>query len=256
MEGQTTDVNNNGNANTAAQAAANSNGQAPGEGNQQTDQNNNSGGLDYSDPKATEAAVAALRKENAKYRTQNKELSSKVQEFDGRFSKLEKGLKGLFGEDDANSQQVQPEDAVNKLTERLSDFESKQALLEMAYEHEIPKDQRDYFEFLLVKESEKLGDGEALSDEVIAQVAQKAKGAQAPQDTNTSVHFNGKKGDGDVNNNNQQKPPQGNTGSQDKVTLEQFVTMSMMEKSKLYQEDQAHYNALLAQAKEKKILVK
>jgi hypothetical protein len=103
------------------------------------------------------AHVEKLRKEAGKYRTKAKELSSKVAVNENRLSKLEKGLKSLFGEEDDGKD---PDEKIASLSSALQAKELQNSITELAYEHGIPKDDKEYFEFLMHKRLSTLGEDE------------------------------------------------------------------------------------------------
>lgn len=181
-----------------------------------------------------QAAIKALREENAKHRLTNKELGEKM-------AKMETGLKNLFGSNEAE-QAGSVEEKLAKIEadvkaerEARQALEEEKALNDLAKDLKIPDEGRDFFNFLLQKELNGLNEGEELSDEALEDVAKKAKAQAAP--ASTSVE-NGGKGS--------TPPPSGNAGE---TTLEEFATMSMGQKSELYGKDPNLYNKLLSQAK-------
>lgn len=197
------------------------------------------GELDYSDPKATKAAIEALRKENAASRKAKKDLESKFNGVNERFSKLEKGLKGLFGEGDDD---IPPEERVSKLSQANQELEGRTALLELAYENDIPKDSVKYFSFLVSEAVDGLKEGEELSEDALAEIVKDVRAkAASPR---TSV---GGKGDGTGN-----PPPAKDPSSGDDMTVEQFVKLNMGEKTKLFRDNKDLYTRLMVQAKEQR----
>ena len=175
--------------------------------------------------------IKDLRAEAAKYRTEKNNLST-------RLEKLEKGLKGFVGGDDEDKT-----DPLEKLKMKESEVEQlsvKTAMYELAIDHSIPKDQFEYFEFLMSKKLNTLEEGEEMTEEDLGSILSQLKvsGAKGPANTSTGT---GNK-------------PNGNQGNKDDVTLEQFVKMTVLEKSKLYQTKPDTYNSLVSQAKEKNLL--
>ena len=67
----------------------------------------------WSDGAKTKAYVKDLRKENAKYRTENKELKTNFSSLNDRFSHLEGGLKKALGLEE----NVSPEDQIGSLND-------------------------------------------------------------------------------------------------------------------------------------------
>lgn len=180
-------------------------------------------------PQEAQDLIKNLRKENGKHRTDKNLTAAELEKF-------KKAFKIISGEDD----EEEPEVKLSKVSEELSSAKMKTAMLELAYENNIPTDQRDYFEFLMSKKLESLEEGEELSEEGLAEIVAKVT-KKGP--ANTSTKEDGK-GDG-------KKAP---AGQADGVTLDQFLAMGMLAKSKLYSEKPEIYNALLAEAKQKKLL--
>jgi len=195
---------------------------------QGTESDDTNSGIDYSNPEQTRSVIDSLRKESAKHRTSNKELSSKLEEMGGRFSKLEQGLKGLFGEADP---QATPEEQIQNLANKNQALETKTALLEIAFEHEVPKSEMKYFEFLISDEMSNLKDGEEISAEKLSEIANEVKAKSAPTSTSVGTRTN------------TPKTPKGDTGNNG-VTADQFAKMSISEKSALYAKDKETYTRL------------
>lgn len=198
---------------------------APGEQDDEEEEDTlDESGLD----EKTKAHLRKLRKENAKHRTKAKNLED-------RLGKLEKGLKGALGVEDEEI----TEESLEKIKGNNEALSFKTAVLEAAIEHGVGKDEREYFEFLVGKRLGALDDGEELSDEDLAEIAKKAKKKSGSGGmTRTSVN------DDDAPN------PKGGG----KTTVDQFVRMSVTEKSELFTKNRALYDELFAQAKEKRRL--
>ena len=185
-------------------------------------------------------AIKALREENAKHRTTNKELGEK-------FGKMESGLKSLFGEEGDPDPNKPIEDKIKALEARLQQEaeirearEAEAALTQLAYDHKIPNEERDYFEFLVDRELGKLQEGEALSEEALEEVAKKVRAKSAPQSTSVT--------DG-------AGAPPIPSNKEGVTTIDEFKTMSMGQKSALYGKDPALYEKLMTQAKAQGVLV-
>lgn len=196
-----------------------------------------SGGMSMED---AQKAIKALREENAKHRTTNKELMD-------RFGKLESGLKGLFGDNDPGDPNKPIEDKITALEAKIQEEaairearEAEAALTQLAYDHKIPNDERDYFEFLIEKELGSLKEGEQLSQEAIEEIAKKVRVKSAPSATSVTDGEGGP------------KIPSNKDGE---VTIDEFKDMSMGQKSALYSKDPALYNRLMNQAKQLGVLV-
>lgn len=184
----------------------------------------------------TKAHIAKLRKENASHRTKAKDLASKLKTSDEQKKAI---LKAAGIEDESEK----PEERVKTLTATSQQLAFRSAILEAAVEHGIAKDQLEFFEFLVQKEAGKLEENEELSDEQLAEIVAKVK-KQGAGVANTSV-------EGDEGGNKTPAPNGGNKG----VTLDQFVRMSMTQKSELYTKNPKLYEQLVTEAKAKKRLV-
>jgi len=199
--------------------------------NQGNEENNDSGSQDFNSlPDWAQKQIKDLRSESAKHRTANRGLED-------RFSQLETGMKSALGlgEDD----KLSPEEQVNGLKGENEDLAVQNAILGLALENGISGDGLEYFSFLMEKQLGTLEDGQELSEEDFASIVGKSKGSKG-QSNDSSVNEQG----------NRNKDPNAGTG----VTLESFVNMGMMEKSKLYAEKPEVYKALFAQAKEKNLI--
>jgi hypothetical protein len=184
-------------------------------------------------PKGAQALIKKLRKENAAKRTEANNLKTKNEKY-------EKAFKIISGDDEEED----PEVKLGKVQNQNQSLQVKNAMLEMALENGIGPKDRKYFEFLMAEALEELEEGEELSEEKLAEVvaAVKGKGGGTPANTGTKGDGGSKGGD---------KKPAGDT---DGVTLEQFVGMTVTQKSKLYNEKPEVYNTLMAQARAKKLI--
>lgn len=173
--------------------------------------------------------IKELRAENAKHRTEKNNLST-------RLEKIEKGLKLVSGdgEDDETA-----EVKLGKLEPKIQSLEVRNAMYELAIEHSISKADFEYFEFLMSKKFDSLEEGQEMTEEDLEAILGQLKSRSQKAPANTSA------GTGT-------KPD--NASGKDGVTLEQFVKMGMMEKSKLYQTKPDLYASLLSEARNKKLL--
>lgn len=181
-------------------------------------------------PQEAQDLIKSLRTENAKKRQDSNNAKTKL-------DKYEKAFKLISGEDE---DEEEPEVKLGKVTAFAQDIQMKNALLEIAYENNVPAEQREYFEFLMQKKLDSLEEGAELSEEELTEVLTQVKGKGK---ATTSTTGDGGKGGKD------KKP-----GSDDSVTLDQFVSMGMVAKSKLYNEKPELYNALMAEARSKKLV--
>jgi hypothetical protein len=187
--------------------------------------NTDSGGQGLSWTDEQKAYIESLRKENAKYRTKAKELETQYTGLNERFSKVEKGLKGLFGE---SEEEASPEEQLSALQAHNENLVLNSALTEAAMEYGIGKEDFIYFKFLVQERLSALEDGEELTEEdldVLAKEARRGKAASA-----TSVEGGG-------------PAPEVEGG----ITLAEFQAMGINERSALFGKNEALYKQLIAQ---------
>lgn len=189
----------------------------------------------FSDPKKAAELVKSLRTENAKHRTKNKELGSKLAAMEGTLGKLKKAF---GGEEDDESDPAEKVAELSSANERLT---MELHLRDIARESGVPAEREKYFRFLLAEKLEALEEGEELGEEDIAEAVKAATDGFAPKKSSTGV----KPGTGDAPN------PDSKPGD---VTVEQFVKMNSGEKSQLYTKNPDLYQKLFAEAVAKKIL--
>lgn len=201
---------------------------AGGDGESQTDTSNDntdSGGQGLSWTDEQKAYIESLRKENAKYRTKAKELETQYTGLNDRFSKVEKGLKGLFGE---SEEEVTPEEQLEYLTAQNENLVLNSALTEAALEYGIGKEDFTYFKFLVQERLAGLEEDGELTEEDLDAIAKEARRGKSA--ASTSVEGG--------------TPPPESTGG---ITLEQFQAMGINEKSALFGKNEALYKQLVAQ---------
>lgn len=174
------------------------------------------------DPAKLQAEIKRLRTENAKHRTKNKSLEDQMSSMSGSLGKIKQHL-GI--QDD-----VAPEQQVEELTAQNEALQMELSIAGLEHAHGISAEQKDYFRFLLSNKFNELKDGEEMTDEQIAEIVQTAKKVGGVQKNSTGLNSNGKD----------------NQGGNPQVTVEQFRKMSLMEKSKLYTENQDLYLKLSA----------
>lgn len=185
----------------------------------------------------TKNYIKGLRKENANYRTKAKNLEEKYNDLDGRVKKV------LGGEENEQP----PEERAQALEAHANNLQFENALLQTAVQNGVAGEGFDYFKFLMTQEVEKLGDEEELSEERLSEIVQEVQtrtGTPTTSTTRTSV--SGQDGDDGSQNPN-------NTNGE--VTLDEFVNMSLVQKSDLYQKNPQVYEKLMKEAKQKKRLV-
>ena len=177
-------------------------------------------------PEEYKKQIKKLRAENAKHRLGNKALNEKM-------SKFEKVFKAFSGDDE----EVDPEEQLGQVTHQYEAAVTRNAILELALENGISgKDNLEYFEFLMSKTLNSLDEGEEMTEEQLEEILSKCSKAGGKGKATTSTNDKGK-GDKD--------PDQTN----DEVTQEEFDSMGMMQKSKLYQTNKALYEKLMKNSK-------
>ena len=189
----------------------------------------------YSDPKKAAELVKSLRNENAKHRTKNKELGSKLAAMEGTLGKLKKAF---GGEEDDESDPAEKVAELSTANERLT---MELHLRDIARESGVPAEREKYFRFLLAEKLEGLEEGQELGEEDIAEAVKAATDGFAPKKTSTGV----KPGAGDTPN------PDSTSGE---VSVDQFAKMNLGEKSALYIKNPDLYNKLFAAAASKRML--
>jgi hypothetical protein len=203
-----------------------------GEGTGDTADGDGNGGDDKG-PKSLEEAtklIEKLRKENAKNRIKSKER-------DAVYSKTEQKLNKVMEKLGITDESEDPETKLAALKASNEQLEVRLTINQIARENGITPEQDDFFEFLLAKEFEKLGEGEEIDDETIEKVVAKTKGASGKKQSSTGVESN---------------PP----GDKEKgdVTVDQFIAMSLAERGDLYGKNPALYEKLMKTAREKRLL--
>lgn len=182
---------------------------------------------------ATTKYIKDLRKEAAKNRT-------KASSLEERLSRIESGLKKVVGGEDDDD--LSPEDRAEALEAYAGQQEFETEILKLAINHNIGKDGLDYFKFLVAQAVSGLDEDEELGEDDIAELVKKAKVAGGGS-ASTSVKQSDE-GSG--------TPPPDKTAA---VTLDQFCSMSMIQKSKLFDSNRALYDQLMQEARKAKRLV-
>jgi hypothetical protein len=199
---------------------------------QQTNQSNSggksgSGSIDEL-PEWAKNEIKSLRGESAKHRTTNNELKSKLDGFEQILKKA-----GLV-----NDEIVDPEKALSSVTAQAEALAINNALMEIALDNGLPKEQFKYFSFLMNEKLAELEEGQEMTEEDLAEILEQVGTGHTTQKANSSFAGQGK---------------ERKTGG-DEVTLEAFSKMTIMQKSALYQKDQATYNRLMGEARGKGLL--
>jgi hypothetical protein len=192
--------------------------------------------LDALPPKA-QKYIKGLRKENAKYRTSRNKHKQDYEDLAAR-------LKGIA---DGDENALTPEEAAEVLSQENGSLAFSNQVLRVAVANGISgEDELEYFEFLIGKEVSKLDEGEELDEDAIGELVAKVRKKHGGGSASTSFSA-------DKSKQNGKKKPEGNDG---KITLDDFVNMTMVQKSELYRKDKDTYEKLVAQAKQKRRLVR
>ncbi len=162
-----------------------------------------------------------LRTENAKHRTNNNNLSTRMEKF-------ENGFKSMFGEQDADAD---PQVQLETMQGEYESVATQNAILSIALENGVVGAENvEYFQFLMDKSLNSLKEGEEMSQEQLGEILSKcSKGNNANANTSTN---DGKKGG------------QGPDQKDGDVTQEDFDKMGILEKSALYRSKPDLYNKL------------
>jgi len=211
-------------------------GKGKGEGKGDPDPNDK-GANDFEDlPDWAKKEIGDLRKENASRRKSGKDVGD-------RLDNLQNGLKKAFGIE--QNEEVDLNEQVSGLTERLEESQFHNAIVEMAYENEIPKDKISFFKFRLNEALQSVGEEEELPAEVMSAIVQEVKGAgKGAGSTDLEGDEGGKKPTGEG---------EGKKKDFSKMSAEEFVKTSDSDKNLLFKNDRATYDRLHSEAKVKRL---
>lgn len=190
---------------------------------------------DFKDPVKAMTEIKKLRAEAAKYRNKAKATDDQVKALNEKLGKLKTAL---TGEEDEGED---PEVAIGNLKQQNEALQMELSLQNLCSEHDIPGASQKYFKFLLNERFEALEEGEELTEEDVAQVAEEARklsGSGGPRQNSTGLSKGAKPNADD------------NKGQ----TIEQFSKMSVAEKSLLYTNNPNEYNRLFSGAREAGLL--
>ncbi|MCK5880844.1 MAG: hypothetical protein KAG18_03150 [Sinobacterium sp.] len=175
-------------------------------------------------PDWAQKQIKDLRQENGDRRTKSTALED-------RLGKIEGGLKSMFG--GGEGEELTPEQQLEAVVSENEALKYDMAMNDVCREHEISPDKKEYFDFLLNKACDTLEEGQELPEEALLEIVQQAKSSGAKANSSVEEDNGGKK-------------PEGSKGEK---TLEEFNKMSIVEKTKLYQESPAVYKSLFAQSR-------
>lgn len=206
-------------------------------------------------PEKVKGYVKGLRKENAKYRKEAKTTKSELADFRKQITGMQTAVAKALGLKEG--EELTPEEQAEALSGQLGAQQFKTAVLEAAYQYEVPRDSRDYFEYLVQKQASELEEGEELTDEDIEMLAKKAKGKSGKAGFSTSItkgagRRRDEEADEDEDSDESDAPPPSKGGS--KLTAEQFAEMGTVAKTNLYSKNPGLYDKLMAEARRKNLL--
>lgn len=237
--GTGTTTNNTTNPNPQAGTGSSSDGQGA-TGGTTGDPNTSNSNQDFDNPQwdeQTKKYIQNLRRENASYRTKAKGLEDNMTALNQKMDTFQSGIKKALGIEDSK---LTPEQQVEALTSHNNQLTEGYAILETALEHGIDKNGLKYFKFLLQERLSELDEGEELGEEDLTKIAQdvKAKFSSTGMNGNSTSVTNG-------NGNGQGTP---NPNKTEEMGLEEFCSLSIVAKSKLYQTKPELYTKLRSQA--------
>lgn len=213
----------------ALKAAAEAAEQAYNEAKEKAEGEEDDDGIDDSKlDEKTKSYVEKLRKENAKHRVKGKDLASKLKLSETQRKAI---LKAAGIEDDSDT----PEEKVKSLTAESQTLSFRNAVLELAVEQGIPKEQLKFFQFLVAEAVGELEEGDELSEETLADIVKQAQGGTGKA-AKSSVGGGGK------------SPKPGETSE---IDLAKFLAMGINERSLLYGKNPEAYLKLTEEAKAK-----
>jgi hypothetical protein len=170
----------------------------------------------------TKRYIGTLRGENAKWRKQVKTTKSELEEVKGKLNKLNETLTGKPSED--------PKASLNNLQADNDVLIARNTILELAIEHNVPKTQLDYFEYLVHKGAEDLDEDDELDVSPIVEKVKTLGNTGKPANTGVPT---GK------------TPPAARTGD---VTVADFKKMGILAKSELQRTKPDLYEKLKQEA--------
>ena len=183
-------------------------------------------------PEEAQKVIKELREENAKRRVEGKKLED---DFGGFKKKLASAL-GLDDEKD------KPEEVAKRLLKEKNKIEAEHKLTTLAYGLGIKKDDIDYFSYLYNSAQKNLDEGQTLPQKAFDDIVEKVNRVSGKSNNSSSVGGS--------------PPSDGEGGSDDKeklgkTTLDEFLSMSFVQKSELCSKDAATYDKLSAEARKK-----
>lgn len=186
----------------------------------------------YSDPTKVKDLVKSLRTENAKHRTKNKELDSKLSGLEATLGKLKSALGG-------EEEETDPAVAAQNLAAQNQALHVELGIAQLALEHGIGSSDAQFFKFLLAQKFEGLGEGEEVTDDdVKAIVSEVKKRGGAASNGSTGLNL-------------ESRP---NADKKTDLSVEEFAGLGLAEKSQLYAKNPDQYQKLFNEAVKKRLI--
>ena len=179
------------------------------------------------------AYIKKLRRENAKYRTKAANISQNYEQLQARVKKV------AGGNDDGDD--IPIEKRVEQLESTSQGALFDNAILTAAVENNIDKSGLKYFRYLVAEKVSELGEGEELGPEELAEIAEEAR----------KTVSGGKRGLAKTSVTNSDDDDDGGKkpGSKGKITIDQFIAMTVAQKSDLQKANPEQYIALFNEAR-------
>lgn len=181
----------------------------------------------------TKKYLEKIRKEAATHRVKAKDVKSQLAAEQARLKAVLKAA-GIETDDD------KPEEKLKQSESQKNQLAFRNAILESAFEHGIPKESVKYYSFLVSEATSELEEGEELSDEKMVEIVAECKKKASGKSAGATSTVNDGKG-----------TPNPNQGK-DTVTLAEFAAMGTLGKSQLYLKNPTLYEALWTELKAKK----
>lgn len=191
-------------------------------------------------PQEVQDYIKSLRTENADRRKKGKTLEESLTTLKTEGEDFRNKVAKAIGIET----ELSPEDQINQLTENTYDLQTKNFMLETMMEQGIGKADSEYFQFLLTQRAASLGENEELSEEQLQSIVTEVKArSAAPVNSSTSVSTQNPGGAAPT------------PGISTDITPQQFAKMNITEKSEMFGRNPEIYNSLMAQVKEKGLII-
>lgn len=196
----------------------------------------------------TRKYIEGLRSESARYRTSAKTSKDRISNIENDLGNFKKKIGQALGfETDED-----PEEKAAQLADHNQQLQFESACKDLAIDNGISgRDQSDYFQFLMAKAAEDLGENEEIDEETIDELVTKTKQAFGNKSQSTTVGNKATDGKNGKPAGNGEPPPAKGNGD---VSVQEFARMTITEKSKLYGDTPDVYKKLFADAKQQHLL--